>query len=197
MPLNLIDAHNHEAEEAVRTLLRYIGENTDRPGLQETPQRFLKAWRESWGSGYRDTPRNLLKLFPEEYKSGRGDAMIIVQGIEFYSTCEHHLAPFHGTADIAYIPGPKGLLGLSKLARVTNFFARRLQVQERLTNEVADFLSANVAPDVGVIMKASHMCMVSRGVQQPGAMTITSALRGTFFNDQKCRDEFLQLTGRK
>jgi GTP cyclohydrolase I len=196
MPLNLTN-ERFAAEEAVRTLIRYIGDNPDRPGLQDTPQRFLKAWRESWGAGYADTPGGLLKLFPDEYNSGKGDAMIIVQGIEFYSTCEHHLAPFYGTADIAYIPSDRGLLGLSKLARITNFFARRLQVQERLTNEVADFIAMNVAPDVGVIMRASHMCMVSRGVQQPGAMTITSALRGTFFHDLKCRAEFLQLSGRK
>lgn len=183
-----------EAEQAVVTLLRYIGEDPSRPGLLDTPKRVLRAWAESWGAGYKAEPLALAKLFPHESPwptNGRG--MVVVEDIDFYSTCEHHMAPFYGKATIGYLPGTQGLLGLSKAVRIVNYFARRLQVQERLTDQIADYLEGMVSADCGVIMRASHMCMVSRGVQQPQATTVTSSLRGVIFNDERCRSEFLAL----
>lgn len=185
------------ALKAVRELLKFIGEDPDRPGLIETPERVLKAWEESWGAGYREPVKPLVKLFEEEaqregYSYG-GTEMVTVNGIDLYSTCEHHMAPFFGTATISYIPDARGLLGISKLARVVEHFARRLQVQERLTVQIADYLSENVSNDVGIVIECSHMCMVSRGVKQPHAKTVTSALRGIFFDDPRARSEFLAL----
>lgn len=180
------------ALEAVRTLIDYIGDDSAREGVKATPGRVLKAWREAWGKGYREPPP-ALTCFPEagiDY-----DQMVIVKGINFYSTCEHHLAPFFGTADIAYIPNPKiGVLGISKLARVVEHYSRRLQVQERLTSQVASHLAKHISPNVAVIMRAAHMCMVSRGVMQPNAQTVTSALKGVFFHEPSARAEFLRLT---
>jgi GTP cyclohydrolase IA len=185
-----------QALAAVKTIIEYIGDDPDRPGLQETPARFLKAWRQSWGSGYHNAGEGLVKLFPHEDGDFADGAMVLVQGIEFYSTCEHHLAPFYGMADVAYIPRRNGLVGLSKLARIVNHYARRLQVQERLTNQIADHIKGSISVDCAVIMRASHMCMVSRGVQQQASLTVTSALRGVFYQDDKCRAEFMALTNR-
>jgi GTP cyclohydrolase I len=181
------------ALDAVRTLIRYIGDDPTREGLQETPERVLKAWVESWGAGYRDPSNGLVKLFAEESHDPHG-SMVLVRGIRFFSTCEHHMAPFYGTADVAYIPCGKGVVGLSKLARIVDHFSRRLQVQERLTNQIADFIKREISADCAIIMRAAHMCMVSRGVQQPGSETITSALRGAFYDKPEARAEFLRLT---
>jgi GTP cyclohydrolase I len=190
------------ALQAVKTLLSYIGEDPDRPGLQDTPNRVLKAWEQDWGSGYKQAnPESMVKLFEQEGEYGlpagkHYDQMVIVDGIGLFSTCEHHMAPFFGSAVLAYIPDQRGLLGISKLARVVEHYARRLQVQERLTAQIADFLSHNVSKDCGVVIRARHMCMISRGVRQPHAKTTTSALRGAFFANGKARAEFLSLAAR-
>lgn len=184
-----------EAMRAVRQLLSYIGDDAERGGLLATPARVLKAWRETWGAGY-SAPEPELTCFAEDgidYSQ-----MVIVKDIAFYSTCEHHMAPFFGSCDIGYIPQlGQGVLGISKLARVTDFYARRLQVQERLTAQIASHLVEHVSPHVAVVMKATHMCMVSRGVMQPNAMTVTSALKGDFYADPTTRAEFLRLSQAK
>jgi GTP cyclohydrolase I len=192
----------HEALSAVRTLINYIEHQGGmpslaplRPGCEETPERVLKAWEQDWGIGYRRLPPSM-KTFEQEGTSY--DQMVLVSDISFFSHCEHHLAPFFGRAHVAYIPTKeKGVVGISKLARIVDHFARRLQVQERLTQQVADALVAELSPDVAVLMSASHFCMVSRGVRQPESKTITSALRGEFYNNAQSRSEFLSLANAK
>jgi GTP cyclohydrolase I len=170
-------------------LLNVIGE-TMRPGLVETPSRVVKAWEEKT-SGYGVDIPGLLKVF-EDGAEGY-DEMVIVKDIPIYSQCEHHLESIFGTATIAYIPNGK-IVGLSKLSRLADAFARRLQVQERLTAQIADALNENLQPKgVGVIIKARHMCMESRGLKQQGHHTITSALRGVIKTDPTARSEFLLL----
>lgn len=177
------------ADSTIR-LLQYIGEDPAREGLTETPERVAKAWK-YWTSGYTQDAGELLKVF-EDGAQGC-DEMIMVRDIPLYSKCEHHLADIFGAVTIAYIPNGK-IVGLSKLNRLADMFARRLQVQERLTNQIADALHTNLAPlGVGVIIKARHMCMESRGVCQQGHMTITSALRGVIKTDNRARGEFLKL----
>ncbi len=173
-------------------LLEYIGEDPSREGLQETPERVLKAWRH-WTQGYSQDAREVLKTF-EDGAQGV-DEMVMVGPIQLYSHCEHHLAPFFGNAWVAYIPNGR-VVGLSKLARVVDIYAQRLQVQERLTNQVADSLWEELKPlGVGVIVQATHFCMCSRGVNKQGAQTITSALRGAIKDKGKARNEFLRLAG--
>lgn len=172
-------------------LLQYVGEDPKREGLKETPERVARAW-EHWCGGYGIDIPALLKTF----KDGADgcDEMVVVRDIPFYSHCEHHMAPFFGTATVAYIPD--GLIvGLSKIPRVVNAFARRLQVQERLTNQIADAIQTNLKPKgVGVIIKARHLCMESRGIEQQGHSTTTSALRGVIRELPEARAEFLNLT---
>ena len=161
-----------------------------REGLRETPERVAKAW-EHWTSGYDQDPAAVLKCF-EDGAEGV-DEMVIVKDIPFYSKCEHHLADIFGTATVAYIPNGR-VVGLSKLSRVVDIFARRLQVQERLTNQIADALHDNLEPlGVGVIIRARHMCMESRGICQQGHHTITSALRGNIKSQHETRAEFMML----
>jgi len=180
-----------EAEEAVRSLLRYLGENPERAGLLETPHRVVKAYDE-WFSGYGKDPAAVLKTF-EDGAELCGDEMVVVRDIELYSCCEHHMAPFFGRAHVAYIPN-KRIVGLSKMARVVDIFARRLQVQERLTNQVADAINSVLQPiGVGVVVEATHFCMCSRGVSKQQSTTVTSALRGTIKDEASCRAEFLRL----
>jgi len=166
------------------------GEDSKREGIQETPQRFAKAWAK-WTEGYDQDPADFMKSFEE----GDYDEMVIVKDIPIFSKCEHHLADIFGTATIAYIPDGR-VLGLSKLSRVANCFARRLQVQERLTVQIADALqNSELKPKgVGVIVKARHMCMESRGICQQGHHTITSALRGVL-KEGEPRAEFFKLAG--
>jgi GTP cyclohydrolase I len=183
-----------DAHKAVKTLIEFIGDDPARPGLLDTPERFLKAWEQDWGKGYSDPP--IPTTFPDECAGNGYDQMILVGGITFYSHCEHHLAPFFGTADIAYIPVGKRLIGLSKAARIVNHHARRLQVQERLTEEIAaHVVSATGSHHVGVILRAKHMCMMSRGVAQHNSDTVTSSLRGKFLTMDRCRAEFMKLAG--
>lgn len=177
-------------EKVFIDLLRVIGENPERGGLIETPARALKAW-EFWTQGYNQNPADVLKVF--EDGAEKYDQMVIVKNMPIYSHCEHHLAPFFGTATIAYIPKGK-VVGLSKLKRVANIFARRLQVQERLTQQIADAIEEHLQPlGVGVVIKCRHMCMESRGIETQGAETITSALRGVIRDEPQTRAEFLNL----
>lgn len=178
------------ADNIVR-LLQFIGENPHRGGLRETPRRVEKAWQE-WTSGYHQKPENILKAF--EDGSEAYSEMVIVKDIPFYSHCEHHLAPFFGTASVCYIPDGK-IVGLSKISRLVDIFARRLQVQERLTSQIADALNENLSPiGVGVVIRARHLCMESRGICQQGHQTMTSALRGVL-KDSPVRAEFMSLIG--
>lgn len=181
-------------EDHIVRLLEFVGEDPNRGGLLETPARVAKAWK-FWCGGYSEDPASILKVF--EDGAEKCDEMVLVKDIPIYSHCEHHLAPIFGKVTIAYIPNGK-IVGLSKLSRLANAFARRLQVQERLTNQIADALNDHLgARAVGVILKARHMCMESRGVCQQGHHTITSALRGRFIEDTEAgraaRAEFMKL----
>lgn len=161
-----------------------------RPGLLETPERAAKAWAE-WTAGYNQDPADILKVF-EDGAEGCNE-MVVVKDIPLYSHCEHHLAAIFGTATVAYLPD-KRIVGLSKLNRLVDCFARRLQVQERITNQVADALMQHLKPlGCGVVIKARHMCMESRGVRQAGTITFTSALRGAFLERPETRAEFMAL----
>ncbi len=182
--------HKPEDLEIVRKLLTLIGEDPDREGLQDTPARFLKAWDE-YTRGYREKPEDILKVFEDGAQSV--DEMVIVRDIPVYSLCEHHLAPFFGRAHIGYVP-QKRILGLSKMSRLVEVFSRRLQVQERLTNQIADALDTNLQPlGVAVVIECRHMCMESRGVRHTGTSTVTSALRGSIKTNADTRREFLTL----
>ena len=177
-------------EQDWRRLLRHLGENPDRPGLLETPARVSKAWKH-WTSGYDQNPSEILKVF--EDGAEQYNELIVVRGIPVYSHCEHHLAPFFGKATVGYLPNGK-IVGLSKLTRLVDVFSKRLQVQERLTVQIAEALNELLLPQgVGVVIEASHLCMMMRGVEKQNSRTITSALRGVFRDDGKTRDEFLHL----
>lgn len=182
---------NQPAEDNIVRLLQACGENPGRGGLSETPRRVMKAWK-FWTSGYGQNPADVLKVF-EDGAEGY-DQMVSLCDIPVYSHCEHHMAAIFGTATIAYIPNGK-IVGLSKLSRLTDIFARRFQVQERLTNDIANALMENLQPKgVGVVIKARHMCMESRGICQQGHYTRTTALRGVIMHDASARAEFLSLT---
>lgn len=183
-------ATNEPGEYLIRQLLQELGEDPSRAGLHETPARVLRAWR-FWTQGMHQDPKAVLKTFDDGAEGV--DEMVVVKGIELYSHCEHHMAPFFGTAHIAYIPRGR-IVGLSKLARVADIFARRLQVQERLTNQIADCINDVLDPlGVGVVVEAKHFCMCSRGVGKQGSTTVTSALRGVFREKPEVRSEFLAL----
>lgn len=186
---NPSDTHG---EFLITKLLQVLGEDPQREGLQETPKRVMKAWRH-WTSGYNQAAADVLKTF-EDGAEGT-DEMVIVKDIQLYSHCEHHMAPFFGKAHVAYIPN-KRIVGLSKLARVVDIFAHRLQVQERLTNQVANAIWETLEPiGVGVIIEATHFCMCSRGVNKQGSTTVTSALRGALKEKPEARAEFMALAG--
>lgn len=178
--------------EAVRTLIRWTGDDPDREGLLETPRRVAWAWRE-YARGYEEDPAlHLDRTFDEV---GGYDEIVLLKDIPFQSHCEHHLAPIIGKAAIAYLPNDK-VVGISKLARVLHGFARRLQVQERLTAQVADAIWDRLQPKgVAVVIEASHACMTSRGVSTPGVMMTTSRMMGTFREDERSRREVLALMG--
>ena len=171
---------------AAKCLIADSGDDPTREGLQETPERFAKAFAH-WTSGYDVDPLSVLKSFED----GACDEMVTQSGIPFFSLCEHHLAPFFGVVHIGYVPN-KRVVGLSKLSRLVDVFARRLQVQERLTSQIADTLMTGLqAKGVGVVMRARHMCMESRGVQKVGVITATTAIRGVIRHDSDARSEFL------
>src|SRR6202161_1803051 len=173
----------------MREILQSIGEDPDRDGLRRTPERFEKALR-YLTSGYLQDPEKVLNgaMFSVCY-----DQMVLVKDIEFYSLCEHHLLPFFGKCHVAYIPDKK-VVGLSKIPRLVNMFARRLQIQERLTNQIASSIQQNIAPlGVGVVVEARHLCMVMRGVEKQNSQTVTSAMLGAFRENVQTREEFLSL----
>ncbi|MFI7702897.1 GTP cyclohydrolase I FolE [Nonomuraea sp. NPDC049480] len=177
-------------EKAVREILYAIGEDPDRDGLIETPARVARAMAEQY-SGLGQKPEDVLsKVFDVDH-----DEMILVKDIEVYSTCEHHLVPFHGLAHVGYIPNENGqVTGLSKLARLVDVYARRPQVQERMTSQIADALMRVLEPrGVIVVVEAEHLCMTMRGVRKPGAKTVTSAVRGDFRTSDKTRSEAMAL----
>lgn len=178
------------AEAAVRELLLAIGEDPDREGLKATPGRVARAYAEVFGGLFVDPDDVLQTTFDEDH-----DELVLVKDIPLYSTCEHHLVPWHGTAAVGYIPGDDGrITGLSKLARVVDLYARRPQVQERLTSQVADAVMRRLQPKgVIVVVEAEHLCMAMRGIRKPGSRTITSAVRGIFKSDPRSRAEALSL----
>ncbi len=179
-------------EVSIRNILEHVGENPDREGLIDTPRRVAKAYDHILG-GYKLDPEAILKkaVFTEQVNH-----MIIVRDIEIYSMCEHHMLPFFGKVHIGYISENK-VYGVSKLARVADAFARRLQVQERLTQQIAETIMAPIAAEgVGVVIEAKHMCMMMRGVEKQNSMMTTSAMLGSFRDDAKVRDEFLRLIGK-
>jgi GTP cyclohydrolase IA len=176
-------------EAGVRLILEGIGEDADRAGLRQTPHRVAEMYQEICAGLHRD-PREFIHPIPAETH----DEMVIVKGIPIYSICEHHLLPFVGVAHIAYIPKEGRIVGLSKLARVADLMAKKPQIQERLTTEIADLLFEELrATGVMVVIEAEHLCMEMRGVKKPGSKTITSALRGGFLKDQRTRAEAMAL----
>jgi GTP cyclohydrolase I len=182
------------AEAAVRELLVALGEDPDRDGLRDTPARVVRAYREIFAGLYTDPASVLNAMFDEDHNE-----LVIVKEIPMYSTCEHHLVSFHGVAHVGYIPGADGrVTGLSKIARLVDLYAKRPQVQERLTSQIADAMVQRLDPlGVIVVIEAEHLCMAMRGVRKPGAVTTTSAVRGQFKTDAASRAEALDLILRK
>lgn len=179
-----------EAEEAVRTLLRWAGDNPERDGLHETPARVAKAYEEFF-RGYDDDPEAILKKTFEETEGY--DEMIVLRGIRFESHCEHHLAPIIGRAWVGYIPNGR-VVGISKLARVVEAFAKRLQIQEKMTAQIANVIEKVLKPQgVAVVIKAEHHCMTTRGVHKPGTDMVTSRMLGIFRSNSITRQEFLSM----
>ena len=183
---------DHEkVEQAVRLLLEGIGEDVNREGLIDTPDRIARMYEEIYGGMEEDAGVHLMKTFTVE-----SSEMVIEKDITFYSTCEHHLLPFYGTAHIAYIPDGK-VVGLSKLARTVEVFARRLQLQEQLTVQIADALDRVLEPKgVMVMLEAEHTCMTMRGIKKPGSQTVTLARRGVFETDPTLEERFFRMLGR-
>ena len=181
---------NAEAEKAVRTLISFVGENPDREGLLDTPKRVVKAYRD-WYAGYDQDPREFLsKTFSE---TGGYDEIVMLKDIRVESHCEHHMAPFIGSAHVAYLPN-KRVAGISKLARVTRIFSKRMQVQEKLTAEIANCLQDVLKPrGVAVVIEAQHECMTTRGINEPGISMVTSQLLGKFRTDPSTRKEFYSM----
>jgi GTP cyclohydrolase IA len=181
-----------EVTDAVRTLIRWAGDDPEREGLLDTPRRVARAWKE-YARGYGEDPSHHLSRTFEEV--GGYDEIVLLKDIPFQSHCEHHMAPIIGKAAIAYLPNDR-VVGISKLARVLHGFSRRLQVQERLTAEVADAIWKHLQPKgVAVVIEASHACMTARGVSTPGVMMTTSRMMGTFREDERSRREVLALMG--
>jgi GTP cyclohydrolase I len=181
-----------DVQQAIRTLIRWSGDDPEREGLLDTPSRVARAWKE-YCVGYAEDPSIYLSRVFEEV--GGYNEIVLLKDIPFQSHCEHHMAPIIGTAAIAYLPNDR-VVGISKLARVLHGFARRLQVQERLTAEVADCIWDNLQPQgVAVVICASHSCMTARGVRTPGVRMMTSRMMGTFLEDPRSREEVLKLMG--
>jgi len=175
-------------EKAVTEILLAVGEGTEREGLKGTPERVARMYVELLAGMREDPKEHLSSVFAESY-----DEIVLLRNIPFYSICEHHLMPFIGSAAVAYLPSG-AVLGVSKLARIVDCFARRLQSQERLTYQIADFLMSSLKPrGVAVVLEASHSCMTIRGIKKPGSIMVTSALRGIFRKDPKSRNEVLSL----
>jgi len=186
-----VGGNREQIEHHVREILKLIGEDVEREGLLETPARVTRMYEEIF-AGYEVDPREVLGVtFDEQHEE-----LVIVKDIVYYSQCEHHMAPFFGKAHIGYIPSGK-IAGLSKLARLVEAVSRRLQVQERITSQIADIIEETLAPHgVMVVVEGEHLCMCARGVKKPGSKTITSAVRGQFRRDPASRAEFLSLLNR-
>lgn len=177
-----------QVRQNARGILEYIGEDPDREGLLETPQRMQRAWDEIF-AGYKTDPKSLVKCFTK----GSCDEMVVLKNAEFYSVCEHHFFPFFGHCSIGYIPNGR-VIGVSKLARILDCYSKRMQIQERMTSQIADFLCDELHPKgVYVICEGVHFCMTSRGVRKQDASMITSAVRGVFKESAQARNEFLQI----
>ncbi len=175
-------------EKAISEILAAVGEDVQREGIADTPRRVAKMYAELLAGMGQDPKEHLESVFHENY-----DEIVLLRDVPFYSICEHHLMPFIGSAHVAYLPDGQ-VLGVSKLARIVDCFARRLQVQERLTVQIADFLMENLKPKgVAVVIEASHSCMTIRGIKKPGSVMVTSALRGIFIRDPRSRSEVLNL----
>jgi len=175
-------------KKAAKEILIAVGEDTEREGLKRTPDRVARMYAELLGGMHEDPKKHLRSIFTEDY-----DEIVLLRDIPFYSICEHHLMPFIGSAHVAYLPSG-AVLGVSKLARIVDCFARRLQTQERLTYQIADFIMNSLKPKgVAVVLKASHSCMTIRGIKKPGSVMVTSALRGIFRRDPKSRNEVMSL----
>ncbi|HUV65188.1 MAG TPA: GTP cyclohydrolase I FolE [Sedimentisphaerales bacterium] len=175
-------------EKAVKDILLAVGEDTQREGLKRTPERVARMYAELLGGMYEDPDKHLRGVFTENY-----DEIVLLRNIPFYSICEHHLMPFIGSAHVAYLPSGM-VLGVSKLARIVDCFARRLQTQERLTFQIADYIMNSLKPQgAAVVLEASHSCMTIRGIRKPGSSMVTSALRGIFKRDPRTRSEVLSL----
>ena len=182
-----------EAENAVKTLLNWVGEDSDREGLKATPARVAKAYEE-WFSGYKDDPVDFLTRTFREVDGY--DELIILRDIDFESHCEHHLAPIIGKVQVGYLPNRK-VVGISKLARVVETFAKRMQVQESMTAQIAHCINDVLKPKgVGVVVEGVHQCMTTRGIRKPGVSMVTSQLLGEFRSDPRTRAEFLSIIGR-
>lgn len=180
-------------EDAVRTILKAVGEDPDREGIQETPQRVARMYAEIFSGLHRDINKDI-KVFTEE----GNDEMILIGDIPFYSMCEHHLLPFHGKCHVVYIPKDGKILGLSKVARIVDTLSRKPQIQERLTSQIADTIEKAVdARAVCVVIEAEHLCMTMRGIRKPGSKTVTSAMRGGCRSDLRTRNEALALINRQ
>lgn len=193
--VNRTEVAETDGEGIVTNFLQFIGEDPMRAGLRETPARVVKSWKELYG-GYHIDPK---KVLSKCFDANGFDELVLCKNIEFYSTCEHHLLPIVGTAHVGYIPGKGGkdggkVVGLSKLARLVDVFARRLQIQEQMTHQIASALQDNLAPQgVGVIIEAKHFCMCSRGVGKQNSIMTTSAMVGVLRHDHAARAEFLRL----
>lgn len=178
--------------EAVRLLLEGIGEDPGRAGLTDTPDRVARMWQELAGGMEQDPAEPLSRVFPVD-----GGEMVLEKDVTFYSTCEHHLMPFYGKAHVAYVPEGK-VVGLSKLARTVEIYARRLQIQEKMTGQIADALMEHLMPKgVMVMLEAEHTCMTARGIKKPGSKTVTIATRGVFQEDERLQVRFFQMLGRE
>ena len=188
MTKSLEPIDSEKIQNAVRDILEAIGENVDREGLRETPARVARMYSELLG-GMRERPEIHFKsVFTEDY-----DEIVLLRDIPFFSMCEHHMLPFIGSAHVAYLPSGK-VLGVSKMARIVDCFAKRLQVQERMTAEIADLMMNHLKPmGVAVVVEAAHSCMTIRGIKKPGSTMVTSALRGLFRKDSRSRNEILSL----
>ena len=192
MKKDLVGTDTDAIQALIEQLLVHLGENPTRDGLVKTPERVAKAFR-FFTQGYQEDPEAILNgaLFPIEY-----DEMVVIRDIDFFSLCEHHLLPFYGKCHVAYLPNGR-IVGLSKIPRLVEVYSRRLQVQERLTVQIAEALQQKLNPQgVAVVMEARHLCMMMRGVETPNAVAVTSSMQGVFQSQQKTREEFLQLIRR-
>jgi GTP cyclohydrolase I len=186
-----IDAKSRDGADAVTRILQLIGENPNREGLLETPERVVKTWPKLFG-GYDQDPKSVFKTFED----GSCDGIVILRDCEFYSTCEHHMLPFFGRAHIGYLPKGK-VVGVSKLARLLEVFARRLQIQERIGDQITKMLMDELNADgAGCVLEAQHFCMTSRGVEKQNSIMVTSSMRGEFRENASTRSEFLRLCGK-